>query len=248
MQKELIRIYQIVFGFALVTVMGVTALALRLASLGLLTNFNRKYYVPAFSRLVLFCIGIRVENNVELPAVERPHFYTFNHNSYLDAFVLMSLGLTNTRFLLSENMLHFIPITLTALSIGVLYIPTKKNKQRRLRFFIKLADRIRREKVSIAGSSVGTGGSFNTINQFNRGVYHMALVCDMPVTAIFIYTPTESNPFMDFRPIKSGTIRLELIDTIETAAWQLEDLDRHIDEVRALYVERFNACMGTNIE
>lgn len=243
MQKKLINIYQVGVSFLLITIMGVVALSLRLVSFGRLTNFNRKYFVPVFSKFILFCIGIRVENRLKLEAPEHPHFYTFNHNSHLDAFILMCLGLTNTRFLLSEKMLYYPPVTLVALSIGVLYIPTKENRERRLNFFIDLAERIKRERVSIAGSSEGVGGEFNTINRFNRGVYHMALVSHMPIVAIFIYTPVESNPFNDFRPFKSGTVRLELIDIIPTAQWELENLDAHIEEVRRMYVEKFNSCI-----
>ena len=223
--------------------MGVVALSLRIVSVGRLTNFNRKHFVPVFSKFILFCIGIRVENRLKLEEPEHPHFYTFNHNSYLDALILMCLGLTNTRFLLSETMLYYLPATLVALSIGVLYIPTKENRERRLNFFIDLAERIRRERVSIAGSSEGAVGKFNTISEFNRGVYHMALVGDMPIVAIFIYTPVESNPHSDFRPIKSGTVRMELIDIIPTAQWKLENLDTHIEEVRRMYVEKFNSCI-----
>jgi putative phosphoserine phosphatase/1-acylglycerol-3-phosphate O-acyltransferase len=243
MQKTLIKIYRVCIGFLLITIMGVVALFLRIVSFGRLTNFNRKHLVPVFSQFILLCIGIRVENRLKLEEPEQPHFYTFNHNSHLDAFVLMCLGLTNTRFLLSEKMLYYLPVTLVALSIGVLYIPTKANRKRRLKFFIGLAERIKRERVSIAGSSEGVGGEFNTINEFNRGVYHMALVGGMPIVAMFIYTPVESNPFNDFRPIKSGTVRMELIDIIPTAEWKLEDLDVHIEDVRRLYVKKFNSCM-----
>jgi 1-acyl-sn-glycerol-3-phosphate acyltransferase len=184
-----------------------------------------------------------LENRLKLEEPEHPHFYTFNHNSHLDAFILTCLGLTNTRFLLSEKLLYYLPVTLVALSIGVLYIPTKDNRERRLQFFIDLAERIKRERISIAGSSEGTGGGFNRINEFNRGVYHMALVSDMPIVAIFIYTPVESNPYNDFRPIKSGTIRMELLDIIPTAQWKLENLDAHIEVVRTMYVEKFNSCI-----
>ncbi len=243
MRKKIKYIYHFSVGLLLLTIMGVTALSLRILSFGLLTDFNRKYIVPMFSKLILDSLGISLENNMKLEKPDRPHFYTFNHNSHLDAFILMCLGLTNTRFLMSEKVLHYIPATLAALSIGVLYIPTKKNKERRLKFFIRLAERIKRERVSIAGSSEGTGGEFNTINQFNRGVYHMAVECEMPIVAIFIYTPVESNPSTDFRPIKKGTVRLELLDVIPTDEWKLEDLDTHIDEVRQMYVERFNSLM-----
>lgn len=223
--------------------MGVVALSLRIVSLGRLTNFNRKYFVPVFSKFILFCIGIRVENRVKLEEPEHPHFYTFNHSSYLDPFILMCLGLTNTRFLLSESMLYYLPVTLAALSIGVLYIPTKANREKRLNFFIDLAERIKRERVSIAGSSEGAVSKSNTISEFNRGVYHMALVGEMPIVAIFIYIPVESNPIRDLRPIKSGIVRMELIDIIPTTQWKLENLDTHIEEVRRMYVEKFNSCI-----
>lgn len=243
MQKKQVKIYRICFGFLLITIMGVVALSLRIVTFGRLTNFNRKYFVPVFSKFILFCIGIRVENRVKLEEPEHPHFYTFNHSSYLDPFILMCLGLTNTRFLMSEAMLHYLPVTLVALSIGVLYIPRKPNRERRLNFFIDLAERIKRERVSIAGSSEGAVNKFNTISEFNRGVYHMALVGNMPIVAIFIYIPVESNPYRDLRPIKSGTVRMELIDIIPTAQWKLENLDTHIEEVRKMYVEKFNSCI-----
>ncbi len=241
MQKKLKYIYHFSVGLLLLTTLGVTALSLRIISLGLLTDFNRKYFVPMFSQAILYSLGITLENEVKLEEPDRPHFYTFNHNSHLDAFILMCLGLTNTRFLMSEKTLHYLPATLAALAIGVLYIPTKPNKERRLKFFMRLAERIKKEKVSIAGSSEGTGGEFNTINQFNRGVYHMALVSGMPIVAIFIYTPVESNPSTDFRPIKKGTVRMELLDIIPTTDWKLENLDSHIEEVRNMYVEKFNS-------
>lgn len=244
MRKKIKYIYNFSVGLLLLTTMGIIALSLRIISFGLLTDFNRKHLVPAFSKAILYILGITLENEVKLEEPDRPHFYTFNHSSHLDTFILMCLGLTNTRFLMSEKTLHYIPATLAALAIGVLYIPTKLNKERRLKFFIRLAERIKKEKVSIAGSSEGTGGEFNTINQFNRGVYHMALVSEMPIVAIFIYTPVESNPFNDFRPIKKGTVRMELLDIIPTTDWKLENLDSHIDQIRNMYVEKFNSFGG----
>jgi putative phosphoserine phosphatase/1-acylglycerol-3-phosphate O-acyltransferase len=241
MWEKIKHIYHFSVGLLLLTTLGIIALSLRIISFGLLTDFNRKHLVPAVSKVILYILGITLENEVKLEEPDRPHFYTFNHSSHLDVFILMCLGLTNTRFLLSEKTLHYLPATLVALAIGVLYIPTKSNKERRLKFFIKLAERIKKEKVSIAGSSEGTEGEFNTINQFNRGVYHMALVSEMPIVAIFIYTPVESNPSTDFRPIKKGTVRMELLDIIPTNDWKLENLDSHIDQIRNMYVEKFNS-------
>jgi hypothetical protein len=40
---------------------------------------------------------------------------------------------------------------------------------------------------------------------------------------------------------------MELIDIIPTAHWKLENLDTHIEEVRRMYVEKFNSCSEVKI-
>lgn len=74
----------------------------------------------------------------------------------------------------------------------------------------------------------------------------MALNCEMPVVALFIYTPIESNPYANFRPFKRGTVIIETLDVIPTKDWKLENLDNHINEVRNKYVKRFNEYYKMN--
>lgn len=191
-------------------------------------------------------MGIRVDNRVQLPKLDKPHFFTFNHNSYLDGFVLMSLGIKNLRILMSEKILIFLPVALVSFAIGLLYIPQKKHHERRMRLFFRTEWRVREEKVSILGSSEGVHRYGERIAPFNRGVYHMALNCEMPVVALFIYTPIESNPYANFRPFKRGTVVIETLGIIPTKDWKLENLDNHIDDVRKLYVKRFNEYYNMN--
>ena len=108
---------------------GALALLLRILSLGKLTDFNRKYLVAGSSRLVLYLMGIKLIAPPASAFPKDPVFYTFNHNSYLDILILTALGLPNNRFLLSEKTLKFIPLTLSALGIGTLYIPLKKARE-----------------------------------------------------------------------------------------------------------------------
>ena len=102
MWKKIKYIYHFSVGLVLLTTMGIIALSLRIISFGLLTDFNRKHLVPAFSKAILYTLGITLENEVKLDEPERPHFYTFNHASHLDTFILMCLGLTNTRLRLEQ--------------------------------------------------------------------------------------------------------------------------------------------------
>lgn len=218
------------------TIAGSFALALRIVSLGALTNFNRKYFIAKSCEFILWSIGINVVNRVKQPLTEKPYFITFNHNSFLDGFVLMSMGFPNTRVVMSYRMIYYIPATLISLSIGVLYIPQKEYPKSRLNFFKRLEKRLKKENTGFIGSSEGVHEYTNEINEFNRGVYHTAMLCALPVFALYIYTPEASNPMAKFKPFKRGTIFIDLIDIIETKNWTLENLDFHIEEVRSKYI------------
>lgn len=244
--KKAINVFKVVVAFVFIMLFGTVGSVLRIVSFGLLTNFNRAVLIPTFCKLTLAAMGIRIDNRVQLPKLDTPHFFTFNHNSYLDGFVLMSLGLKNMRILMSEKMLIFLPVALISFSIGLLYIPQKKNKERRMKCFYNVERRINEERVSIMGSSEGVHRYGERIAQFNRGVYHMALNCKIPVVPLFIYTPIESNPYANFRPFKSGTLVIETLGIIPTKEWNLENLDNHIDDVRKLYVKRFNEYYNMN--
>jgi putative phosphoserine phosphatase/1-acylglycerol-3-phosphate O-acyltransferase len=150
------------------------------------------------------------------------------------------------RIVMSEKMLIFLPVALITFSIGLLFIPQKKNQRRRMNFFFNIEKRIHNERFSVMGSSEGVHQYGERIAPFNRGVYHMALNCKMPVVALFIYTPVESNPYANFRPFKRGTVVIETLGVIPTKDWNLENLDNHIDNVRKKYVSRFNEYYNMN--
>jgi 2C-methyl-D-erythritol 2,4-cyclodiphosphate synthase len=117
-----------------------------------------------------------------------------------------------------------------------LYIPQKEYPKSRLRFFKRLEKRVKKEHIGYIGSSEGVHVYTHEINEFNRGVYHTAMLCQLPVFALYIYTPEASNPMAKFKPFKKGTIFIDLIDIIETKDWSLENLDAHIEGVRAKYI------------
>lgn len=240
MSTSLKNIYQLVIGFTLMTITGSMALILRVVSFGLLTNFNRKYFIAYSSKIIMWAVGIKLDLPQENPIKEGNYFITFNHNSYLDIFALTALGYTNTVFLLSEKTLKIIPVTLSALSIGTIYIPQKKHKERRLKFFHKLEKRIVENKINFAGASEGVHHHHHGIDRFNKGVYHMAKICGLDIIPLFINVPKESNPFDKYKYFKRGTIKIEILNTVSTSPWRIENLNLHVKEMRTIYVNKFN--------
>ncbi|MBL4705457.1 MAG: 1-acyl-sn-glycerol-3-phosphate acyltransferase [Flavobacteriales bacterium] len=238
--KTIILIYRWFVALFVMLITGSIGLLLVLLSFGLLRNFCCKYFINYSSRFILQIMGFKGIYPDKGLFPDYPVFYTFNHNSYLDIFLLTGIGLPNIRYLLSEKTYVYVPVVLSAKTVGTRYIPEKKHRERRLRFLIKTTEFLKRKKVSMAGSAEGVHKHYHGIAPFNRGIFHMAMEAKLPVIALYIHIPKESNPFQS-QHAKGGKLKLEVLKEIETKNWSLEKLDDHIDEVRKLYVNRFNA-------
>ena len=67
----------------------------------------------------------------------------------------------------------------------------------------------------------------------------MALEARLPIVPLFINIPEENNVFQTGHA-KNGTVSLEILPEVSTEDWKLENLDQHIEEVRKIFVTRFN--------
>ncbi|AOW10362.1 1-acyl-sn-glycerol-3-phosphate acyltransferase [Flavobacterium gilvum] len=248
MQNRIKTKLRITIASVLLIISGSMGIILRIISVDYLLNFNRKYLVSFSSKLVLKIIGIKIQLPNEIPFnSENQYFITFNHNSDLDIFALTALGYTNTVFLLSDRTLKIVPLTLSAISIGVLYIPEQHKTEKRLDFFKKLEKIAKTKKINIAGSSEGVHDQLHGIGNFNKGVYHLTTVCKLDIIPVFIGIPEEINLIKGHEHLKSGNIKVEILETIDTQNWILNDLEKNKDEVRNIYVKKFNEVHKTAI-
>lgn len=248
MQNRLKTTTQKTIGGILLIVFGSIGIILRIISLDFLLNFNRKYLVPFSSKLILKVLGIAIILPEKNPFSKgKQYFITFNHNSDLDIFALTALGYTNTVFLLSERTIKIIPLTLCALSIGVLYIPEQHKTQRRLDFFKKLEKIVKNKKINIAGASEGVHDQIHGISNFNKGVYHLATVCQLDIIPHFIGIPEECNLIKGHEYLQNGTISVEILDLISTQNWTLDALEKNKEDVRTIFVTKFNKVHNTSI-
>lgn len=174
-----------------------------------------------------------------------PVLYTFNHNSFLDIFLLTGMGLTNIRYLLSEKTFVYLPLVLAAKTVGTRYIPQKKHRARRIRFLIRTTEFLKKRKLSIAGAAEGVHEHNYGVSPFNRGVFHMAMEANLPIVSLYIHIPEDANP-REAKNTKGGTLKLEVLGETDTLNWTLENLDEHIKEIRTKFVKRFNELNPTN--
>ena len=250
MQQKIKTIYQTLIVFPLLIITGILAILLRVISFGYLLNFNREYLIKWVSRLILKLIAIRFEPIDKRTFPKEPVFYTFNHNSYFDPFMLTAMGIPNCKIVLSEKTLKILPLTLVAFGIGIIYIPMKKNVARRLRFFKKLEANILKDKFSVFASSEGVHDFIDGIAPFNKGVYHMATVCKLDIIPIYFHIPKTSNP-LDNQSIynlqfESGQAYVAMLDRISVKDWKLSELEENKEMVRNIFVNQFNLAHDIN--
>lgn len=228
------------------TITGSISLVLVLLSFGFLRNFFCKYYHKYVSRFILWIMGF----STRYPGIEEfpkhPVLYTFNHNSYLDVFLLTGMGLSNIRYLLSEKTLKYLPLILASKTVGTRYIPQKKHKARRLRFLKRTTEFLKKRKLSIAGAAEGVHPHGHGISPFNRGIFHMAMEAKLPVVSLYIHIPIESDP-LELKNAKGGILNLEIMEERNTSDWTLNNLDEKINDLRESYVKRFNELNPTVI-
>lgn len=230
--------YRGLVAFLLMFISGALALILRMLTFGLSVNLGSKYIVAPSSRLILRIIGVRYKLPKTNAYGSKQVVYTFNHNSFLDVLILTALAVPNTRFFLSEKTRKIIPLTLSALAIGVYYIPVKKDKKRRLEFFERVTEKLKKGSGSVFVSSEGVHRFIHGISYFNTGVYEMALNAELPIQPVYLDIPRETNSLEGYR-FKSGTISVELLAEVPTKNWRIESLKEEVENVRTLFVNEF---------
>jgi putative phosphoserine phosphatase/1-acylglycerol-3-phosphate O-acyltransferase len=129
---------------------------------------------------------------------------------------------------------------ISALAAGTFFIPTKDKHERRLKFFKKVTQRLKKSKLSVIASSEGVHDHFHGIAPFNKGIYHMAIEANLPVVALFIYIPKESNITRGNSNASGGDLKIDFLKEFNTNDWSLDTLNEHIEEVRNTFVNRFN--------
>jgi 1-acyl-sn-glycerol-3-phosphate acyltransferase len=238
--KKLILLVRWGLVLSILMITGSVGLVLVIVSFGTLRNLLNRYYLNYISLFILRINGYKPE----LPSLkefsDQRVLYIFNHNSYLDIFLLSGVGLSNIRYLLSEKTLIYIPLVLSAKALGTFYIPRKKHHRRRLKFLIKTTKFLKRNKqISIVGSAEGVHKFVYGIANFNRGIFHMAVEAKLNIVPLYILIPKDSCT-TDYTNAKGGRLKLEVHQEIDTSSWSIDKLDEHISEVRQVYVNRFN--------
>jgi 1-acyl-sn-glycerol-3-phosphate acyltransferase len=222
-------------GFTLLSAGAVVMLAVAAVTLFQTRRFYAEVMAKGLGRMFLRLWGIRVTVHADQPFPERQTIYISNHTSTLDLFVLVALGLPNTRFFLSGFVRKIIPLGVIGYLIGIFWTAPQEYPQKRIRCFQAAERTLRRTGESVFLSPEGERVTTGLIGHFNKGAFHLATQLGVPIVPFYIQIPRASDPGtgLDARP---GTIHVYVKPAISTRGWKLIDLEENRDRVRDLFI------------
>jgi putative phosphoserine phosphatase/1-acylglycerol-3-phosphate O-acyltransferase len=91
-----------------------------------------------------------------------------------------------------------------------------------------------RRGMSVVIAPEGTRSVSPRLGQFKKGAFQFAMQAEVPVVPVVLrntYTVLPRHSRL-FRP---GTVQVCVLPPIDVTAWQIESLDRHVADVRALF-------------
>jgi 1-acyl-sn-glycerol-3-phosphate acyltransferase len=217
----------------------VTAGAGCLLILGILTAFRaRRLYARVatlLSRAILRIYGVRLRIHRRVPWPTRQTVYVSNHTSTLDLFILVALGLPNTRFFLSGFLRRILPLGVISWMMGTFFTVPQSRPAERTRIFQRAEATLRRTGESVYLSPEGGRILTGTIGHFNKGAFHLATNLHAPVVPLFIHIPDRVDPRRGF-DARPGPVDVYVFDQIDTSSWTLEHLIANKESVRDMLV------------
>ncbi len=214
--------------------------------LGILTAFRaRRFYAACatgISRSILRLYGIRMNVHGAPPWPSAQTIYVSNHTSSLDVFMLVALGLPNTRFFLSGFLRKIVPLGIISSMMGTFFTVPQSDPPARARIFAGAARVLKRTRESVYLSPEGVRVMTGTVGHFNKGAFHLATDLHAPIVPMFLYIPPDVDPKrgLDARP---GTVHVYVLPAVDTRAWVLADLMENKEHVRGLLV-RFQETLA----
>ena len=162
--------------------------------------------------------------------------YVSNHSSTLDLFVLVALGLPNTRFFLSGFLQKFVPLGILARLMGTFFTVPQDRPDERRRIFARAcahARAHRRVRVSEPRRRTDHDGRDRALQQGRLSPRHGL---GAPIVPLYFFIPRES-----IRAWASSAART-VVDVfvkpaIDTHGWRVEDVGANKERVRDLFVE-----------
>ncbi|HJQ85688.1 MAG TPA: HAD-IB family hydrolase [Candidatus Binatia bacterium] len=182
-------------------------------------------------------VHLRVEGEEHLWS-QRPAVFVFNHQSAIDMLLLCKL-LRRDFVGVAKQEARRNPIFGPAFALaGTVFID--RADHRKAIEALRPAVATLREGTSLVIAPEGTRSATPRLGPFKKGAFHMAMAAGVPIVPVVFRNALDALPKHGL-VIRPATVEAVVHPPVSTAGWTPATLDRHVAEVRELFVQTLDA-------
>ncbi len=205
-------------------------------------NFSVSLFADTASALIGLNLKITGEHHLWS---DRPAVFIFNHQSNVDLVIvarLMRRDITGV----GKREIRDMPVIGRVIEAAGVVLIDRKNTASAIEAMKPLVDAMRIEGKSVCLSPEGTRTITPTLAPFKKGAFHLAMQAGVPIVPIVIHNSLDVQPKGDmfYHP---GTVEVEVLPPIDTDEWSVESIDKHVADVRKLFLEKLGQAEPPNV-
>jgi putative phosphoserine phosphatase/1-acylglycerol-3-phosphate O-acyltransferase len=178
-------------------------------------------------------IDLRVEGEEHLWS-QRPAVFIFNHQSGLDAMLMMKLLRRDFTGVGKQEIRRnplFGPLFSAA---GVVFVD-RANSARAIEALKPVVEALRQGR-SVVIAPEGTRSTTPRPGRFKKGAFHIAMQAGVPIVPVVFRNVLDALP-KDALVVRPATVEVVVLPPIDTSGWSAEELDAEIESVRQRYLD-----------
>lgn len=194
-------------------------------------NFSVSVFADTASALIGLNLVVKGEHHLWS---HRPAVFIFNHQSNVDMVIIARLLRRDITGVGKREIRDMPVIGRVMESAGVVLID-RRNSASAIEAMRPLVDAMRVEGKSVCLSPEGTRAPTIKLSSFKKGAFHLAMQAGVPIVPIVIHNSGDVQPKGDmlYHP---GTVQVEVLPPVETIDWSAETIDKHVTDVRNMYL------------
>jgi 1-acyl-sn-glycerol-3-phosphate acyltransferase len=186
-------------------------------------------------RVMVFFAGAALPRGVrEGMKATHPAIYVSNHTSYLDNF-LASWAAPIGTIGMAQSGTVWVPFFGNLYSISGNVLVNRRSPRAAAAALATLIDLTQRFQMGAMLWPEGGRSSDGRLRSFKRGFVHLALATRLPIVPVVVSNAhrcwPKGSPFTQF-----ARVNVQILAPISTQDWTPQNLERHVQEVRARFV------------
>lgn len=184
--------------------------------------------------LALAGVDIDVVSGREYLTSSRPCVFVFNHQSKLDAGIVIKLLRNGFTGIAKKEARHVPVIGQILASTGVVFID-RADTATAIAQLAPAVAKLRDEGISLVLSPEGTRSATPRLGRFRKGAFHIAMQAGVPIVPIVIRNAGELM-WRGAQLMHTGSIQVRVLPPVDTTDWHSDTVAEHADHVRSLFV------------